>query len=1144
MLGKTLLSVVQSLRTGLAVTLAIGLTALFLTVLFNPSVEAQEGSATPTPRMAGLSETSTPPLIGGGDGEDEGGQVSAQSPPSAPGRPSVTGVSHSSISLGWGAVSGATHYDARYRNRDAGGPGVPGSWSQTNGISGTSETFSGLSASTRYEFEVRAGNNAGDSGWSPNRYATTIAVPPSLTLPDPQNRSLTQNVWVSFTLPLASGGTSPYTYSVSGLPTGLSFTSSNRTVSGTPTALGASTVTYSVTDSASASRQQTFTITVTTSPPPSAPARPTVTGTTESSVSLSWGAVTGATHYDARYRNRDGGGPGVPGSWSQTNGISGTSETFSGLSASTRYEFEVRAGNNAGDSAWSPSRYATTNPSTPTPTPTPIPPTPTPPPPSMTVPPTGLTLVLESDGDLRLDYTESALGKHYFELHRSTTLNGTYTRHLTRNDNTSPARWATPAEGYYYKARGKSCPRRHNVNCPEATYPWSSWSSALHIPSTTVPTTASLSPSPSSADFTTDGSVWHKFTLTSNKNIKVVANPSGAPALLEMTLVSDEDRRTNACPSEGEESRERGNGDIMWFAGCAAGTGKIELRDTASGAVVTSYTITVEDEAPAPINPPTSPTRPSMPKISKGVPSATNKGWFILDWASTNNTNRYEVLQLKGKKYTPLSSLKNEVSIDFEETTAVVLGLKPTISAHTYRFKIRAINTSTKEYTDSGSFFANLLPAPRYLAGAYTKYDKITLTWDAVANPDATYTLEQQKKISDGNYTLWQELPTNDGITAPITVQPNGNLQAIVSPLERGGTYRYRVNATSVQGTSPLTLSKDITVTDERPTGSPSDLKIEYLIGKRGIRLSWFAGNVQNETGYDIEAQVTGESHTSDPGITKTAVSHESDNRKVVAIFKLKPNKEYTFRVYPKNDAGRSKGFGSKTMTIAPPTYLNGHQADHTVKYKEGTIDLAIIKDAITPAAKAWNAAMTKYDLHICNDFPTSNADRISCNNKNDDSKVVTIKTVETTKTTTTAGCTIGAACVRDFNLYGDAEGIGQSLGNMNMVFEFPAYHCNNRKAECGNSVFELVWTTVSSDHDKPAPSTAPGGGQYVYIGYIMLHEFGHPFGLPDFSSHGDLSGVTAIMNRVGNLSGQADSIKVDQDIAQLYAIYARHERH
>ena len=52
----------------------------------------------------------------------------------------------------------------------------------------------------------------------------------------------------TITLPVATGGNTPLTYSVSGLPTGYSFNASNRQVTGTPTATGAFNVTYAVED--------------------------------------------------------------------------------------------------------------------------------------------------------------------------------------------------------------------------------------------------------------------------------------------------------------------------------------------------------------------------------------------------------------------------------------------------------------------------------------------------------------------------------------------------------------------------------------------------------------------------------------------------------------------------------------------------------------------------------------------------------------------------------------------------------------------------------------------------------------------------------------------------------------------------------
>ncbi|MET9936100.1 glycoside hydrolase family 18 protein, partial [Streptomyces sp. NPDC006324] len=72
---------------------------------------------------------------------------------------------------------------------------------------------------------------------------------------------------------------------------------------------------------------------------PSTPAGLAAGTVTSSSVSLSWGAVSGATGYKVY---RDGAAP-------QT--VSGTSATVTGLTADTAYQFQVSATNSAGESA-------------------------------------------------------------------------------------------------------------------------------------------------------------------------------------------------------------------------------------------------------------------------------------------------------------------------------------------------------------------------------------------------------------------------------------------------------------------------------------------------------------------------------------------------------------------------------------------------------------------------------------------------------------------------------------------------------------------------------------------------------------------------------------------------------------------------
>ena len=138
----------------------------------------------------------------------------------------------------------------------------PGLSMATDGtLSGTATTVG------TFPFTVTVSDKAGDDPSTKNFSLTVTGVALSVTgaLVDGQ-------VGVAYSATIgATGGSSPYTFNVTGLPDGLTF--SNGAVSGTPATAGKFTVTVGVTDSKNATASQTFTINI-------APAALTITTAT------------------------------------------------------------------------------------------------------------------------------------------------------------------------------------------------------------------------------------------------------------------------------------------------------------------------------------------------------------------------------------------------------------------------------------------------------------------------------------------------------------------------------------------------------------------------------------------------------------------------------------------------------------------------------------------------------------------------------------------------------------------------------------------------------------------------------------------------------------------------------------------------
>ena len=105
-----------------------------------------------------------------------------------------------------------------------------------------------------------------------NPFAIVLGIPSATGPPSPAiaftpptiaNQTFTVNTFIwPLQLPVATGGTSPYTYTLSPIPDGLNFNGATQLLTGTPTTVGTTNATYTVTDATGATATLNFTIEV------------------------------------------------------------------------------------------------------------------------------------------------------------------------------------------------------------------------------------------------------------------------------------------------------------------------------------------------------------------------------------------------------------------------------------------------------------------------------------------------------------------------------------------------------------------------------------------------------------------------------------------------------------------------------------------------------------------------------------------------------------------------------------------------------------------------------------------------------------------------------------------------------------------
>ncbi|MXX65794.1 MAG: hypothetical protein F4Z40_01990, partial [Chloroflexi bacterium] len=102
-----------------------------------------------------------------------------------------------------------------------------------------------------------------EAGTASTAFTMTVSDPvPSLTIASISDVTVTQNAAITAIQVSASGGQTPYTYSISDAPSGIAIHSSSGSITGTPTKAGTFNVTVTVTDAHGRTGKRNFSMTV------------------------------------------------------------------------------------------------------------------------------------------------------------------------------------------------------------------------------------------------------------------------------------------------------------------------------------------------------------------------------------------------------------------------------------------------------------------------------------------------------------------------------------------------------------------------------------------------------------------------------------------------------------------------------------------------------------------------------------------------------------------------------------------------------------------------------------------------------------------------------------------------------------------
>ena len=1113
----------NALRTLLWAAGAIALFALCY-ALISPNYAAQAQQAADTPTPSAIQDADS---VGGAAVQDDpdraptptpsapqdSGGVSGQTTLAKP--TGLTGVgANGSIRLDWNDVTGVTEYEVMQWD----GHVNPGRWRKlpftsnrafTITFSGSSAVIGGLLNGSGYGHVVRSKNGGNYSAWT--NYHTTIAgVPPDpptnirsagfnesvwiywdavagatgyevqqldgrrwRTLPFTSNRAFTVSFFSTFAFVDGVINGTTYTHRVRSKGVGALRSSWSASVTTRPWSYGATatpTATSTATPTPTATPTRTATRTPTATSRPAATSTPTRTATpthTATRTSTATPTSTSAAGCTVTSLGTISGTVSRNGAW----GTNCDSPNYEG-SYARFYSFSVASGGSTRiDLTSSQDTYL---------------------------------LLLSGNGTDGSVIASDDNGGQGLNSRITRSLSaGAYTAEVatrfawrTGNFNlriqwTSDAVANTPTPTPTATATGTATPTRTSTPTATHTSVSDSTSTPTRTPTLTPTSTntsrasAYLSPDPSTVNFQPNGQ-WRKFTLThsSSERVKVRVNPRGSPINTEITILSGVG---NFCPAESNDTFAPGNGGSVYLAGCVAGTGTVQLLRP-NDSLIHAYTINI-GATPTPTRTYTATPTPTATGTGTATPTPT------LTPTSTSESNTY----------TWTTTLHSEREGDEDGYDRYDFGR---IDSHEFylnsvRYWINHLkwDESAEEVEfeltrclKSSEFISLQLGSRAFSSPARVRHTD--------ADCDRNGSLDQEFEFDSGRN------PLRSGRSFDVTLKLRSNT-AVSDPTRTPTPTR-----TGTSTATPTPTNTSVSRATSTPTATPTP------------------------THTSVSGATATPTRTPTPTLTPTATCPSG---------------------------GASGSSDDAGVCVAPhvhnTTYL--HQADNIVGYEIAASNKATPahKTAIAIAATAWNTTISGATPALYAGVCEKNADNCSVTLNNPDSpqtklnlddKYARIKFVPgnpdntgdiTTGRYTYDDCGSSVACVYDHTSYLPFQ---RHKRDMTMVIEEPAHEYVVRIDRSGQITDRYkLWVHWVNDADytkdykwqedlcsNSDDITPPQGVAYCawyYLPSIIMHEFGHTFGIDHHSTTGVMGypWINALPN--------------DSDLGQIKSIYSRH---